>query len=191
MVCKRKQAGFTLQELLIGIAIFLILAGAGVPSFINYARNGSRDNTTTDLFADMYYARSEAIKRKTKVYLCRSANPNATPPACGGTAQDWSTGWMVFADKNSNGVYDNGTDPLLKVGTPANNRIHIKSNAKANAMIAYNTDGSLDTNFATAVFAICDDRDNDGNDDAAYGEDITVGAMGRPEITKPTPNCAP
>lgn len=190
-MCKQKNSGFTLQELIIGMAIFFVLAAAGVPSFIHYARNGSRDNTTTDLFSDMYYARSEAIKRKTMVYLCRSSDTTAANPVCGGSANDWSTGWLVFVDNNNNGSYDTGTDSLLKVGTPANNRIHVMANNKANAKIAYRTDGSLDTTYATAVFAICDDRDNDGTDDKAYGQQLSVGAMGRPEITKNPSTCTP
>jgi len=171
------------------MAIFLVLAGAGVPSFINYARNGSRDNTTTDLFSDMYYARSEAIKRKTMVYLCRSADTAATTPVCGGTTKDWSTGWLVYVDNDNSGTYNAG-DKLLKLGTPANNRIHVMANTKADVQIAYRTDGSLDTSYATAIYAICDDRDGDGKDDLAYGQELSVGPMGRPEIIKAT-TCTP
>jgi len=189
MVSTHKQTGFTLQELIIAMAIFFILAGAGVPSFISYARNGSRDNTTTDLFTDMYYARSEAIKRKTMVYLCSTLDTTAANPTCDGNAKDWSTGWLVFVDNDNSGTYNAG-DKLLKLGTPANNRIHVMTNSNANTKIAYRTDGSLDTTYATAVYAICDDRDGDGKDDVAYGQELSVGAMGRPEITKAT-TCTP
>jgi len=190
MVSTHKQTGFTLQELLIAMAIFFILGAAGVPSFINYARNGSRDNTTTDLFADMYYARSEAIKTKTMVYLCSTLDTAAANPACDGNANDWSTGWLVFIDNDNSGTYNAG-DKLLKLGTPANNRIHVLANNNAATKIAYRTDGSLDTTYATAVYAICDDRDGDGKDDPAYGQKLSVGAMGRPEITKDLTTCAP
>lgn len=196
MVNNLNQTGFTLQELLIGMAVFIILSAIGVPSYINIARNSSRDNTTTDLFSDMYYARSEAIKRKTPVYLCRTADPAAVNPTCGGIAKDWSKGWLVFVDVGGTAEnYDAGTDTLLKIGSPINSKIQVMANANADARIGYLTDGSLVTKYATAIFAVCDDRDNDGIYDTAFGQDVTVGAMGRPEITRikdnPIPTCNP
>jgi type IV fimbrial biogenesis protein FimT len=191
MVCNQfKQRGFTLQELILGIALFFILSGIGVPSYISYARNGSRDTTVTELYSDIYLARSEAIKRKTPVGLCRTSDTTVANPACGGNANDWSSGWLVFVDNNNDGVY-NGADTLLKVGNPANNKIQIKANSKANAAIQYISDGSLNTVYATAVFAICDDRDNNGSYDTQYGRDISVSAMGRPEITSGITTCSP
>lgn len=188
-----KNQGFTLIEMMTGLVILIILTAAGIPGFINYARNGSRDDTSKHLFADMYYARSEAIKRKSAVYLCRSADAHVANPACGGGAKNWSTGWLVFADGagGTTGKYDAGIDTLLKVGYPASDRIHVMSNAKADSKIAFLSDGSLDTAYAPSLFAICDDRDGDGTDDPAYGQDLVVGAMGRPEITNKILNCAP
>lgn len=183
MVHTQKQYGFTLQELLVGMALFFILTAIGVPSYINIARNGSRDNTTSELFSDMYYARSEAIKRSTTVSVCRTADPTVANPVCGGTAKDWSTGWLVFVDSDGDGQL-NGTNTLLKVGTPANNRIQVMASAKNDAFIQYFSDGSLNTTNAPAQFAVCDDRDNDGKYDAAYGQYVTVEAMGRPEISQ-------
>jgi type IV fimbrial biogenesis protein FimT len=189
-VHRQAQRGFTLQELILGMAIFFILTGVGVPSYINYARNGTRDNTVTELYSDIYYARSEAIKRKTPIGLCRTADPAATTPVCGGSANDWTSGWLVFVDENADGVF-NGSDTLLKVGTLPSGKIQIKANNKANAAIEFITDGSLNTQYATAVFAICDDRDNDGTFDVTYGRNITVGAMGRPQISSGLTTCTP
>lgn len=184
MINENRQRGFSLQELLVGLAIFFILGGLGVPSYISYARNGQLSHATTSLFTDMYYARSEAIKRKAPVMLCRSADANATAPVCGGTANDWSTGWLVFIDIGGTaGVYDAGTDTLLKVGTPPSGNVRIRSNAKANSVFEYNTDGSLNTVYAPAIFAVCDDRDNDGVYEESHGRSLRIGPIGRPEIT--------
>lgn len=187
-----KNQGFTIVEMMIGIVILVILTAAGIPGFINYARNGSRDDTSKALFANMYFARSVAIKRKANVYICRSTDATAANPVCDAAGQDWSKGWLVYADEagGATGAYDAGTDTLLKVGNPANNRIHVMSNTKADSQIAFLSDGSLNTANADAVFAICDDRDGDGTDDASYGQKITVEAMGRPAITK-TNTCTP
>lgn len=185
------QCGFTLQELMIALAIFFILAVVGVPNYIGYVRNSELSNSTTSLFSDMFYARSEAIKRKTPITMCRSADAKAPNPVCGGAANDWTTGWLVFVDLGGTvGAYDAGTDTLLRVNRPPTDNVQIRSSNTANSRIEYRTDGSLVTTFAPAVFAVCDDRDADGTYDETHGRNIRVGPIGRPEIsTGSIPSC--
>lgn len=181
MAKKQHQDGFTLQELMISIAIFFIITAIGIPGYISFVRNGTRDNTVTDLNSNMYYARSEALKLNTDVTLCRTANTTATNPTCGGSANNWSTGWLVFVDNNGNHIYDAG-DNLLKIGLPAKSGIQVLANANADAYITYGGDGSL-VSTPPARFTVCDDRNGDGTYDPQYGRLITVSPMGRPEIT--------
>lgn len=177
---------------MISIAILFIVTAIGIPGYISYIRNGSRDNTVTDLYSNMYYARSEAIKLNTNVSMCRTANTTAANPACGGsTAQDWTTGWLIFVDSNKDGALDNG-EKLLKIGSPIKNGIQVMSNKAADPSISFLNDGSLKIAAGgRAVFGICDNRD--GSYNASYGRYITISPMGRPEITS-IPNgssCSP
>ena len=185
MYSGRTQSGFTLQELMLGLAIFFIISVIGIPSYIGYVRNGELSNTTTTLFADIYYARSEAIKRKTKVTLCQSDDVTVSNPVCGSTAKTWSSGWLVFVDVGGAiGSLDTSAgDVLLKIGRPPTVNVAIKSNNNADDYIEYNTDGTLNILNAPVVYAICDDRNNDGDYDENTGRDIRIGPMGRPEIT--------
>lgn len=183
MTGPRNQHGFTLQELMISIAILFIVTAIGIPGYISYVRNGSRDNTVTDLFSNMYYARSEAIKLNTNVSMCRTGDTTAAAPVCGGTAKDWTSGWLIFVDSNKDGALDNG-EKLLKIGSPIKNKngIQIKSNATADPSISFLNDGSLKIAAGgSAIFGICDNRD--GTYNPSYGRYITITPMGRPEIT--------
>jgi type IV fimbrial biogenesis protein FimT len=176
-------SGFSLQELMLAIAIFGILSAFGVPGYIGYVRNGELSNSTTSLFADMYFARSEAIKRKQKVTLCRSGDSMADNPVCGGANNTWSDGWIVFVDiDGAANIYD-GNDVLLKVGAPPSNNVEIVSNGNADQYIEYNTDGSLNINLAPSVYAVCADYDQDGNYDEDRGREIRINPIGRPVIT--------
>ncbi|MGD8784365.1 MAG: GspH/FimT family pseudopilin [Thioalkalispiraceae bacterium] len=177
-----KNRGFSLQELMLGMAIFFILAAFGIPGYIGYVRNGELSNSTTSLFVDMYYARSEAIKRKEKVTLCRSADAMANNPVCGGANNTWSGGWIVFIDQDGDNLYDAG-ETFLKVGAPPSGNVEIVANANADQFIEYNTDGSLNINQAPSVYAVCADFDADGDYDEARGREIRVNPIGRPEIT--------
>ena len=186
MLYSKQQYGFTLQELMLGMAIFFIVSVLGVPSYISFVRNGELSNTTTTLFSDLHYARSEAIKRKTKITVCQSDDVEATNPVCGNNLKNWSTGWLVFVDVGGvTGAFDTGAgDILLKVGRPPTTNIEIRSNANADDYFEFNTDGSLSIINAPVVYAVCDDRDKDGDFDEATGRDIRIGPIGRPEITK-------
>lgn len=178
-----KQGGFTLIELMLGIAIFLIISGLGVPSYLSYVRNAEISNSGTKLMSDIYYARSEAIKRKSTIIICRSADVTLSSPSCGGNSRDWSSGWIVFVDVGgAAGSYDAGTDTILRVSSPPTTNISIMSNSNADTGVNFNSDGSLNVSTAPAIFSVCDDRDQDGDFDELSGREINIEMIGRPNL---------
>ncbi len=58
---------------------------------------------------DLRFARSEAIKRTTRVSICSSANGTS----CATTAS-WKDGWIVFIDDDGDGTVD-PSDVVLRV----------------------------------------------------------------------------
>ncbi len=183
-ISPHSEKGFTLQELMLSLAIFFILGALGVPSYVGYVRNGELSNSATSLFADLHLARSEAIKRKTTVSLCRSADSMADNPTCGGSANSWSDGWIVYVEVDGvQGNFDQaGGDVLLTVSSPPGNNVEIVSNSNADAFINYNPDGSLSLINSPSVYSVCVDRDKDGDFEELTGREIRVNPMGRPEI---------
>lgn len=97
-----KQAGVTLIELMITVAIMGILAAIAVPNFVKMVASSRVKSATADLVADFAYARSEAKKRSVRVGVAR---PNDL----------WQGGWLVFVDADKNG-YD-ADDEVLKMVT--------------------------------------------------------------------------
>jgi len=77
-----QQRGFSLVEAMVVVAIIIILAGVGVPAMQDIITNARLKTATSDLFADILRARSEAIKRNMDVQV---------KPAAGG----WSKGWTI------------------------------------------------------------------------------------------------
>lgn len=183
MKMMNKQNGFTLYELMIALAIFGIIGGLGIPGYLNYIRNSQLNSASTDIFSDIYLARSEAIKTKTPVAICRTADTNAVNPTCDASSDIWNSGWLVFVDNDNDGIYDQADgETLLKAGNPENTHIQIRGNANAANFISFNTDGSLRANKITSIYSVCDDRDGDGVYDQKTSRRISIGAIGKPEI---------
>ena len=111
----KKQTGFTLIEVMVVIVIVGILAAVAFPSLSTLMKNSALKSQQFDLLGSINIARSEAVKRKTQTVMCRSANPTAATPTCGGTANTWTTGWLVYAngDITNGDAYVAAEDTLL------------------------------------------------------------------------------
>ena len=184
-----ENAGFTLIELMVTLAIGTILMTTAVPSMSTMIRNNNLATQTNSLVTDINLARSEAIKRGVIVILCRSADPNAANPSCSGSAYTWTTGWLVFASGDGDNTYTAGTDTLLRIGKPSSSSIAIKTNSTSNNNLEYKANGTTNEGGGTAIFALCDDRGE------GYGRQIQVDPRGRPRLITgttddPIPNCA-
>jgi len=186
---RKSSAGFTLVELLVTLALAAILLSQAVPSFSSMIKGNRLATETNTLVSDINLARSEAIKRGTRVILCRSADPSAANPTCGGSANTWTTGWLVFASGDANNTYDSATDTLIRIGGPRSGQVQIITNNTANNNLEYDPDGTTNEGGSTAVFAICDDQGE------AQGRQIQVNGTGRPRLVKgtsaaPIPSCS-
>jgi prepilin-type N-terminal cleavage/methylation domain-containing protein len=63
------RTGFTLLEMLTSIMIVAILAIASVPLFTSFMQNYRLSAAADGLYYSLQYARSEAVKRNTNVYV--------------------------------------------------------------------------------------------------------------------------
>ena len=92
---KPRQNGFTLIELMVGLAVAAILLGIGVPSFVDAMQNSRISAQYNQAARSFFYARSEAVKSSDFVVVCARADIGSEQ--CGGK-DDWANGWIVFVD---------------------------------------------------------------------------------------------
>lgn len=66
---KRFEQGVTIIELLIGVALLALIFAIGVPSYRTMIQRKYTEGAAEKLFADLQFAKSEAIKRNVRVYV--------------------------------------------------------------------------------------------------------------------------
>ena len=103
------ERGFSLLELMIGITILGVMSSFALPELSRLVRDQRVKTATSDVYASIIYARSEAIKRNQNVALCASTNGTA----CAGST-NWATGWIVFVDADADGAPATAADIIKK-----------------------------------------------------------------------------
>lgn len=84
MTTPRQATGFTLIELMIGIAILAIALALGIPSFAEWIQNSQIRTAGESISAGLQAARNEAIRRNTPIEFTLTGN--------GGAGE---TGWQI------------------------------------------------------------------------------------------------
>lgn len=137
----RNSKGFSLIELMVVLSVATILLGIGVPGFRGLILSQRMTTTVNDFFAAINLARSEAMQRGARVDLVPSdAN-----------GKDWTRGWVVFIDKNSNQIVEDGEQIIYSHG-PAPEGIAIDSaftDTASRLYISYNGTGRTRTNASS------------------------------------------
>jgi type IV fimbrial biogenesis protein FimT len=121
------KRGFTLIELMVTIAVLAIVLGIAVPSFQEFAVRNRLAATTNELVSALALARSEAVKRATRVTVASA---------------DWAGGWQVFVDTGTVGDPSDDGDPLRVYQPNANGAPGITPDANFTDYISYLPSGT-------------------------------------------------
>ena len=171
-----KQSGFTIVELMIVITIAAVLAALALPAMKDWQRNANRTAATTTLLASIHEARSEAVKRDTRVSICPSDKPAEADAQCSGN-KDFATGWIVFVDDDADMEHStDAKEEVLAVVTAINTNFNvITSNGETG--LSYKPNGRMITSDGkdSTDFNVCDDRGPD------QGRVVSITNSGRPQ----------
>lgn len=172
--------GFSLVELLVTLSVAAVLVAFAAPSVENLLRENRRDTALYGLMGDLQYARSEAIKRSSRISVCARSLTNAS--ACTNSpTSPWKNGWLVFTDTGTTaGVYESASETLLRVAEP----VHAAFNLKTVARTSTSAMGEAGANFVRfgprgtsnwrggGYLMVCDRLE--GNDDRAAAINLTL-----------------
>jgi type IV fimbrial biogenesis protein FimT len=168
--------GFTLLELLVAVTATLVLLLVAAPSMSAVINSMKLTSASNNLLSHIYLARSEAIKRKGRVVLCKSAD-GATCASSGG----WEQGWIVFHDSNNNGVIDAGELVIARQQSlPA--ALKLTGNQNVAKYVSFESSGStrlVGGGFQAGTLTLC--RQSASANEARQ---IILNAVGRPRVQK-------
>lgn len=184
----RKQGGFTLVELMITLVILGVLSAIAAPAVRDMVMNNRLVTETNDMLVSLMLARSEAIKRSTSVFLCKTPDPQASPPVCDATAA-WTNGWIIYTETGLDGVYTSGTsDVLIRLGDGfpgTGNKIKLIDVATLAAVDSFSFTRLGLLTEPSMLFFICDNRGNN------LAKVIDIFSTGRSRVNRNTAaNCA-
>jgi len=187
----KKSLGYTLIELMSMLAVVSILATVGLPLLNVFFESNRMISNTNEIVTGLHIARSEAIKRQSRVTMCQS-NDQA---ACTNTGK-WEDGFLVFVDDGGaavgNATVDAG-ERILRVNAGADgSQVTIRSNDALNQItnsVTFTSRGlPKATNGASqsGTFRVCDDRGLKVNADGAstVARGVVLSLSGRVRTTK-------
>src|SRR5262245_36191661 len=160
--------GVTLVELMLVCTLVAIISCLAIPAFHRFALDAKRTTSVNELLHTLHAARSAAIMRQEPTVVCKSADQVRCTPG----AATWSSGWIVFAnrDHDSPPFVDPGEVLLLR--HPPVPDLTIRNSRDA---VTYWPVARAGT---TATFIFCDERG------PASARAIIVSQTGRPRVSE-------
>ncbi len=189
----KKNSGYSLIELLVALVVLGILMAVGVPQMGIFFKGNRMVAYANELLAGLHLARSEAIKRNTRVSICKSTNADDASPTCATGAEGWDEGWFVFVEGrdagNATGEYTSSDGAVLKINTGAEgDEVTITTSvASVDLYVSFTSRGAPKLSGGSSqsgVFRVCDDRGLTNAAGSVVARGVALNASGRVRVTK-------
>ena len=163
-------------ELLVVLAILGILISAAVPWFGTVADSMRLTSQANVYLSALHLTRSEAIKRNSRVALCKSVDGSVCAESGG-----WHQGWIVFHDANNNGARDSGETVIHQVQTLPT-RLRLIGNLNVAKYVSFSPTGEtklVSGAFQAGTLTLCHESAS-----GTEARQIVINSVGRARVQK-------
>ncbi len=164
-----RQSGFSLTEIMIGLAIIGILITSVGPQVREILIRNRIIGQINELSAVVQFARHTAINEQITTILCPTTNFSSC-------TLDWNDPKMVFIDLDGNG--QRGSDEELLVG--AGNIVDTNSLTGPAGTISFQANGAV---ASPATLLLCHE-----DNEAKFARALTISLQGRVKLSQDTDN---
>ncbi len=163
----KQSKGFTLVELILGVALLTILVTIGFPNFSSFIQRYSSQSAIGQFHKDLQLARSEAVSLGKRVTVCHLSSSGS----CDG---NWLEGISVFVDDGDTiGALDSD-ELVLSQSNPLGSENSFQDSSRTR--ISFTSDGQAAGFNGTFVFC-----PSSGN--ALYARGVILSNTGRARAT--------
>ena len=168
---QKDDTGFSLMEFIVAAVIAGILAAVVAPNMADFLKDNRLATQANALAADLRFARSEAIKRRENIMVCRA---NHSFAACDHATGAWNMGWIIL----------DASGEVLRVHRELDYAHNLRSEVGGPDVVdalVYTSNG-IPLSFETQSLQLCDQRG------ASHGKAIHVTATGHPRVGQAPPS---
>jgi len=132
-----RQSGYTLIESMLTVMLLITLLTVSVISYQHLIARNKTAAYLNKLVTSIQYARSEALKLRLPITLCKSKDGQR----CDG---QWRDGWIIFVDP-SNKLQPENAQQILRVepALPSGDQLIWRSSLHRNDFIQFNALGNV------------------------------------------------
>jgi len=160
-IAARPSSGFTLVELAVVLAVFVVVFSIAAPAMSEFTASNQVVASRSSFSAAVALARTEAVKRSRQVIV--------QPLSGGSTGNEFAKGWEVVVDEDGNGA---ASDTELRIRRYPALAAAVKLSGEGSLL--FRASGALGS-ASDRVFTVC----RDGN---ARGFSVTVTPSGVTDV---------
>jgi type IV fimbrial biogenesis protein FimT len=164
------------------LAVSATLLSVGIPSMKSVVNSLRVSSASSDFFSSLMLTRGEAMKRRVRVVMCKSAEGKTCTAA--GT---WQQGWLVFVDSNGDGERA-ASEPLLQARQSMGAALRFTATSPVAKYVSYSPTGAtllVGGGFQAGTLTVCSQSAGTTN-----ARQVILSATGRPRTQKvQLPSC--
>jgi len=176
----RASAGYSLIEVLVTLLVLSIISGLSAMVLKDTLNALRVEQCAANLQLGLMFARVEAIKRNTRVVICKSAD-GVTCNQHG----DWASGWIIFQDADNSGTRELHEE-LISAHLELDSASIVSGNSNVKNYVSFTALGFsklIGGGFQAGTFTVCPRRSVEGG-----VRQVILNSLGRARIASASPS---